>query len=461
MKKNADKIADLYEKYRTGQIGGDDLWDTDGRLKTNDAVIPLVQPYMPEEFGDCLWLQDISFRTERAVQGSNVHFYIEAGLKEETLLTVDMVADTEKNILYLTIPQVNATPVSMEMTPEMLAFFTQQAGSGQNTEALRKSLPDRNTFREFAVRYLTLLADEMDTVEKEYTKISIGRKSRRVTALTAAISQADLQKAILTEMKDDPAILQFLRNYAKNTDTDQKTLTDLYQSAIDNALGDKTNTGTIRSTTYVDFMGNIIGRDIASVENGKTDELFHYYIVAKSRKNLQFDVYFEDIQLCGSYRKKSSKVTVDADVCQDGTEYLSVGLTVLENGHKTLLLTPRKAMLDALAEKLETDLPSNLLDGSLLVQINLFGAKTMSVSCMGEELVYLELTPRKCKEEVTIPNNSANVDNTFAIGMWALGADFKTVFRELEAAGVPDTVTDRIYQELFRLIVDRVTEELS
>lgn len=468
LRKNADKLAEelINTKFDMAYSG-----DVDAQVLADEDFISVIQPYLPEEFGDAQWLSDVMLDVDYAITDTAVHYTIGVGLAEERLLTIDLIADLEESVFYLTIPELSTKPISIEVDESVIASIQDAQSSQKIAEAFVKSLPDKETLSDLIYDYLVLFINELDDVKKEKRVVlTTGGVSLKTTALTATIQEDDLYdaaEAMLKKAQTDPVILAFLERFSNNlkatfpdddsiaepfsTSNYMNAIADLMDEVVENrAYIDYSK--AVLYTCYVDYMDNIVGRRVATSESGVVTEMFHYYTLYSSRNNFFFELSIsgeeesDSIFLSGTYTITDDVGAATCNIQVDGETYLTVNISDLKEKSGTIRLSPSKALVDIILEDADLDVPSALLSQLAVVYRYNEDTKHYELDLMAgsNSLLLIKADVQKGTREITIPEKSVDSNNIVESFIWLKAMDFKGYFKTLQDAGVPKEVCQAI-----------------
>lgn len=448
-----NKTSDGGLEIRLGSAGRDLLMS---------AVGPTLQQLNPEE--DLAWLQGLGIEGSRVTQGDLSSIQLRLTLNGTKLVTVDLSADTANDKAYVAIPELKADYLEMPLSQltamgggsGVMQFVgilgnLLSADNGQMAEAIR-SMPDKATVAKLIDKYLNLILDCAEEVEKDTEDLSAGGITMEVTALELTADGPTLAKAlenVYTEMKKDKDIKDIIVNTSKARGEDGNAAYEEFLKKLDEKLKDldKVKQGSgLEMTVYTDAAGEVVGREL------HTEDFI--YILKFPEQGDKFGlelVLGEDgnaLQLKGKGTKSGDKLTGELEM-DSGGSYL--GILALDGLDKEKMkkgvftgaveIRPSDAMLNTgsstassllrnLVLRIEMDTSRN--KGKVTLHILSDGASILTIAGNVES---------KSGGKVTAVNGAEMEE-------WSADLDangfLMTLVESLERAGVPEAYTSMI-----------------
>ena len=342
----SDNAAEAYDTWVLANKDVDNM-TSDGGLEIKlgsagrdllmGAVGPTLQQLNPEE--DLAWLQSLGIEGGRVTQGDLTSMQLRLSLNGTKLITLDLSADTANDKAYLSIPELKADYLEMPLSQltdmaggSGIMQFVGMAGSllsadnKQAAESLR-SMPDKATVAKLIDKYLNLILDCAEEVEKDTEDMSAGGITMEVTALEVTADGPTLAKAlenVYTEMKKDKDIKEIVVNTSKARGEDGNAAYEEFLKKLDEKLGDldrvKQGDG-LEMTVYTDASGEVVGREV------RTEDFTYSLKFPEQGDKFGLELILgegsEGLQLKGKGTKSGDKLTGELDM-ESGGSYLGI-----------------------------------------------------------------------------------------------------------------------------------------
>ena len=470
----SDLSANAAEAYDTWVLANKDVdnMTSDGGLEIKlgsagrdllmGAVGPTLQQLNPEE--DLAWLQSLGIEGGRVTQGDLTSMQLRLTLNGTKLITLDLSADTANDKAYLSIPELKADYLEMPLS-ELTSMgggsgimqFVGMAGAllgadnKQAADSLR-SLPDKATVAKLIDKYLNLILDCAEEVEKDSEDLTAGGITMEVTALEVTADGPTLAKAlenVYTEMKKDKDIKEIIVNTTKARGEDGNAAYEEFLKDLDEKLEDldrvKEGDG-FEMTVYTDASGEVVGREV------RTEDFTYSLKFPQQGDKFGLELMLgegsEGLQLKGKGTKNGDKLTGELDM-ESGGSYL--GILALDGLDKEKMkkgvftgaieIRPSDAMLDT-----GSATASSLLR-NLVLRIEMDTARnkgSVSFNIISDGKLLLSLGSRAESK------SGGKVSTVKGIDMEEWSADLSasdflnTLVDSLKKAGVPEAYTSMI-----------------
>ena len=435
-----------------------------GRDLIMAALGSTLQQLNPDE--DLKWLKTLGVNTSVVTQDDKSSLQMQLTLNSVGLVTLSLVADPVNDKAYISIPELKKEYVEIPLSQldamgsgggvmQIIGMISgvAQADTGKMADAL-KGMPDKGGMEKLIQKYLDMLLECAEEVEKEKGKLTVEGVSEEVTILKLSADGEALSKAmgnILTEMKKDNDIKSIVTGMAEAQEKDSAEAYKSFLSELDKALEDvddlKESSG-FDMTVYTDAGGDIIGRELRAGD--------FVYIMKKPQQGDKFGLEFSfgseggALSLKGDGKKSGDKLTGELDIEAAGTY---MGVLALDGFDEAKL---KKGMLSGTIEIR----PSDALLGSV-------GGDSMLSSVLRNLAIRLEMDTGKDKGSFTLSilndggsllSVSANANGKGGgkvpsvsgedMDKWSSEMDTQSFLAKLvdslESAGVPDAYTSMI-----------------
>ena len=433
-----------------------------GRDLLMGVVGPTLQQLNPEE--DLAWLQSLSIEGGRITQGDLTSMQLRLTLNGTKLITLDLSADPANDKAYLAIPELKADYLEMPLS-QLISMgggsgsmqFVGMAGSllsadnKQMAESLR-SMPDKATVAKLIDKYLNLILDCAEEVEKDTEDLTAGGITMEVTALELTADGPTLAKAlenVYTEMKKDNDIKAIVVNTSNARGEDGNAAYEEFLKDLDEKLGDldRVRQGDgFEMTVYTDASGEVVGREVHAAD--------FTYVLKFPEQGDKFGLELllgedtEGLHLTGKGTRSGDKLTGELDMESNGS-YL--GILALDGLDKEQMkkgvftgaieIRPSDAMLDT-----DSATASSLLR-NLVLRIEMDTARnkgSVSFNIISDGNLLLSLGSRAESK------SGGRVSPASGTDMEAWSADLSatdflnTLVDSLKSAGVPEAYTSML-----------------
>ncbi len=414
------------------------------------------------------WLSQLTLSVDANVQKTAMQAALGIGLGDNSLLSADMILDLEKSVVYMALPELNKTYLSVDMSSQLPADQLDEvlAQSTQMTDALVKALPSEETLNKLITTYVDIVLSEIDSVEKENDTITVNDVSQKVVVLTAKITQKDLldiaEKVLKKAEKDQDLkdVLTDLGDYVneigKMNGGEYFEPVDLYQEfvnaipsaleEIEEAKEDTDSSNYIKLKVYVDMQNNVRGHAMTIYGDGeKQGPSLSWLSVVKG------DTTYTEADLAGG--RITGEETVKKGVSQgeyslyvEGEKLGTLEFEDVTENSGTLRLVPSEELISQALSG--SGIPTAMLGDSLALELS-YDAKDTEASyevkiLVGSKaLVGLALSGKASDGgNIAIPSDALNAADETVISQWLEGADLSKLITSLENAKVPTELVD-------------------
>lgn len=241
------------------------------RLELDPSVVELVlrASDAPEELSADTFT-DILLNLQINTTDTGISLNAAAGLKGVELLTLNFLMNMEDGGAWMQIP---------ELTEAYLHAPTGAMSVGQS--APYNMFPDSDMLLELLERYIPLIVEELDEVEKDTDTVKAGDLRKKLTTLTVEMSQKEfisLRATLVEEFSRDEDILDLLQIYCDDynkryeeyidagfvTQLTPEDLLEQWEDSLDAAREDIDSSDPVEFMFYVDNKGRIVGFTIKS-----------------------------------------------------------------------------------------------------------------------------------------------------------------------------------------------------
>jgi len=157
-------------------------------------------------------------------------------LGKNDILSVDMIFDKENLIVYLGVPSISNSYMSIDLEDVYDDYEIENIETVfEFIDKLDEASPSPEVVNKIISKYLTLVIKQINDVEKSTEVIEANGVSEKVTALDINITEETIQNiflAVFTEIKDDEDIKNIVFNISEAID-EEFDMEDTYDDAMD------------------------------------------------------------------------------------------------------------------------------------------------------------------------------------------------------------------------------------
>ena len=322
---------------------------------------------------------------------------------------------------------------------------------------LMKLLPEEDAFNTLLERYADLILSQIVNVKKDTKTVSCGGASQDVTVLTSTATEEELTQILITVfetmIEDDElrAIVENAEDVLEDLGFETDGLYYSFRDALDAAVEEMKETDTdddnyATLVTYVDYQGNIVGRDLTLTTDDDDMEVFHYLSLTEGDKiGFSLEIPEGDVQIEGEGTKNGDKLNAVYELSVDG---MNLGKLELEDVIVTdemmsgvYKIRPSSEIIEAMFGS--TELPAGLMGDALALKFEIERTQETSelairLTTGGSALISLECTGKwLASADVLVPSNAIDVNDTVGLAEFVTSLDFDKLISKMEEAGVP------------------------
>jgi len=263
-----------------------------GALEINvgDDALKLLEDSLEGIYGKKLemdWLNTIAFKVAGNVDDKVQQMDFALAIDDKEILDMDMIMDMDKQKMFFAILNLSEQYVGVSMdeyTEEDVDVFEFYAN-----EEIMEALPSEKEFNNLLNKYIKIVIDNMDNVEKSKDTIEVDGVEQKVTVLVFHLDSQtiyEIGEDILNEAKKDKELKKYIEDVAKAAgEEDTKKVYEDFVASVDEALKtiqeeEYDNETLLVLTDYVNANHEVVGRRL-EVED---EEVFRYVTAQKGKK---------------------------------------------------------------------------------------------------------------------------------------------------------------------------------
>ena len=411
---------------------------------------------------DLDWFKKVEFSTGVDMKDEMVGVGLDFAVNKESILSTIVSVDTENQILYVQLPDLNKNSIGIDMDGQMDSY----GESLERSKALVKAMPSASTVNKLANKYLKLALSKIEDVKKKDKTITCEGITQNVTELKATISEDtldDIQEALIEEMTDDKELKKIFNNIleaaaAGSEDEMDVDADEAYEEFVEGfaaGLDDlKYYTGEDKEIvlkTYVDSNGDIVGREIEYTDR-RGEHSITYKKVKKGSKfgfELSMDVDGDSVKITGTGKEIGSSITGEFEGKVDGTSYVDLKVKGLKTSDaKKGIINGQISISPSSSLVKEMSLPSKIKNMELVMKISSNkDSSKVSAELKSEKDSYATISASVSKgngSKAKVPGKVVMIEEEDDIVEWAEGLDISKLIKKLSKMGVPDEVIDAL-----------------
>lgn len=428
---------------------------------------------------DLSWLKSISVKGNWATKSGVTSADASIAMNKDNILSGGLILDTEKESLYIQIPELTKTYIGMDLGDFMSNYEREMLDETmESSKALADALPSQSDAQKISKKYLDIALGCIDDVSKKTEKETVEGVTQKFTAVEVTIDDdtlQDIMKAVLKEMKKDKDIKKIVRDVAKAVDEDGDDVYEEFQESIDDILDDIKyydlgDAEELVMTVYIDGKGNISGRslELKSSTGKRRDSATVKMLMTEKGSKFGYELSVsgfgsESVKLTGSGKKSGDKISGDFKLKYNGTSLVDVAVKNFD------LDKAKKGQLDGAFEISASSKIGSLIGsamaGSVIEDVKLlltFGSSkntstvSLGVEYDGDDLGKASVSVKTDKgSKASIPSgkNVVMVEDMDDLEDWIETIDWSKVISNLKKTDLPSEVLD-LLEDVVDMIED-------
>ncbi len=487
----AESLAEAISKLVEGanNISGDKLAlkpvSEKMTFKVNKPVIDFVEKLAGGNGVDLDWLNGADAVIDMVYDGKDkVGMDIGLNINGKEITTAKAVCDYSAGKVYMVLPDINNQYVYVDISAvndrtnnnnssnsmvsggEFGYLSAESAVDSTPSNALAamdfsvftKNLPEQKELEKLLNKYISLILDNIEEVEKENDTIEVGDLTCKCTKYTVEIDEELLRKvfkAVLTELKNDEVVKQYIIKTAEELDEDGDEVYDSFKDTIKDALDsiDELKSEDFDYSIWVDSNGNIVSLLIG---DGTFD--IEYKSVEKGNKfATEFSIGDKETKLGfkNEGEVKDGRLKSETRFIMNDTTYLVVEADNVDPDKQakdefsgTLTISLGQGLRDMI--KMSGDeLLAGFADAKLIISCdakeNDAAKIKLAVNLKSDEWVSIELEGEYTESQtVEIPTNYVDSTNEAGMQNWLKTAKFDKLLDNLTQANVPAELVSQL-----------------
>lgn len=463
LKNSTHDITDYYGKV-VDSFGKDSASEGKIKLNVSDEVLDLAKNYVGPDM-NLDWLKNIAINQKINVKDDV--YLSETGLEisGKTIVDLTTIANMSKQEFYVAILSLSDKYLKLEAGNNAAAIDYQKF---LYDDEFLKALPSDDELDKILDKYLEIVVDELNDVEKSKDTLEIGGIEQDVVVLEFNLdtkTAIKIAKNVLKEAKNDKDIkkqLDSIAKYLKKEGLLESTneLYGGYKEGIEDLLDeinelDYENEDVVTIIDYVDKSHKIVGRTIEV----KGIEIF-YYATAKDGDDFASELVCRNFVIKGEGTEVKGVVNAKYTVTVATKEYATISVTDYDDSKIKDGILSGKISVKPTKEALKLAIPdSSVLSAIELLDLGLeldFASteetEKLSVNVISKDKTFFGITIEVTETEpqkVSLPERDKTMDSTMA-DEWASELDLTKITAALKEAGIPiDLIMDMAEEYIY------------
>jgi len=413
---------------------------------------------------DVSGLSKIGMDFKVATNEENYSGGIVARLGDRSLISLNALAQMEKGMIYLQLPELSNKFIGVDISAEMSELEDAFAEYGNVLELY----PEGEVLEDMIHRYMTIVIDSFEDVKEVKDVVTVGDYEEKCTTLCATMTEPEMYtmlETILKEAKDDKALQDMLVGFVAYAEvTDEQEFRNSFTESIDTYLNNidiykaqADSNNYFSMSIMVNKKGEVIGRKF---EVNK-QELLISYMMPQEKDAFGYELKVGSVSslviIEGEGTKTSSEMSGEFLIRMDSMDIgqFDIATLVIESmdmkkwDQGLLDITCRIKPDAELYSELGVGAAGVLLAGyELIYEAHMeVGKEEAALSLVnGSELIIKLMTVAKSGqyEGIEVPTDSILYETDEDLLEWMQTMDFDKFMENIAQSGMPAELVESI-----------------
>lgn len=472
----ADDISNVYGSV-VEALEFDSAAEGELRLVLGDELLQMAETALGGQM-QLDWVKDIAIAYDVNMDGSAEEFSLGLKLGKTEIIALNMIMDMVKGDIYMALANLSDKYLYINGGSEVVgggASGSSILGSIYGNENLTKALPDEETVNELIDKYVEIVLDQLENVEKSSDSVKVDGIEQDCTKIKFTVTQEDFMNialALLEEVKNDGEIEDIIKDFVKFLNEEElldqdpsKAYSELVSGIEDTIKDGKEAKASMDSealkrelmsiTDYVNGSHEIIGRDLEVA-----GQKYVSYATAHDGSDFATEVKIANmLTFKGNGTDKSDKISGKFNLTVSGMNIADVEVTDFDTAaldDQILNGTFRVLINKQLLSGIDAGDYAALLSGFDGIEIKSAGDKDeasveFNVIYNNKILVGIATDAKKVdSEKIAVPDKKDTIDATDseAVKAYLESLDLDKLYTALKDAGVPSQLVDLLKSAL-------------
>lgn len=450
-KNSAHEVTDVYGKF-AGNYGKDSAAEATIKLNISDEALNVLKSYMGDDV-DLNWVKNVIIKQNANLKDNVYSNEMQLEISGKKIIDLSTISDMDKQEIFIAILTLSDKYIKASNSEsDMPVAYQELLANGEIIEVL----PSEEELDELIDKYLEIIINGMDDVEKSKETIEVDGIEQEVTVLEFELDTktvAKIAKDVLKEAKKDKAIKKHINKVAdyledKELIDDADVVYDSYKEAIEELLDDLNendyeNEELLTIIDYVDGSHKVVGRTIEV----KGKEILSY-ATAQDGDEFATEIVCENVVIKGKGTEVKDVIDAEYTLIVDTEELVVLTVTDYNASKIDEGIVSGKFVVEPTEKALELlDIDDSMLSSIKLLELGLEldfasteSTANMSFNVISKDKVLFGITVESAVKEpqkVKLPA-SDKVLGVDKADEWASEFDLTKITDALKEAGVPD-----------------------
>ncbi|MBR6681801.1 MAG: hypothetical protein IKL40_02320, partial [Clostridia bacterium] len=409
-------------------------------------------------------------------------FDIGVNLNDTELITANAIMDIQGGKIYFAIPDLNEEYVYIDMnsiyaqsqpaqkpsgnvsllstsaTPTMMTVNPYATLNGIDIEVYTKHLPEQKELEALLTKYINLILSCVENVASGNDTLEIGGLTCKCSKYTVDVDDELVQKifkAVLTELRDDATVKQYVIGTANELGEDGEDVYDEFRDGIKDALSnlDELTVDDFEYSIWVDASGNTVAFTV------EIDSfIFEYKSFEKGAKfatEISMGEKDEMIGFVNEGTKENGKVNSETLFKMNDTTYVKVETSRNESENGDFIGTLTISLGQGFKDMMKVsgnEILNKFADATIVIDCNASGNNAdakLALVLNSEEWCSIETGLGVSDAgKIEIPANCIDGSKEANMENWAKKLDFEKLLGKLESANVPSELVSELRRNI-------------
>lgn len=446
-----DEVSEAYGMYLEN-LETEAAADATIKLNVGDDLISLIEDAAEDYLYDSIdldWINNVTLDMGVNLKDNVERILTSINVDGEAIVDMDMIMDMENGEIFYAFPLLSDKYLKMEYdmsSMEEIEFLYDPE--------FRKVLPSEEELDKLLDKYINIIFENLDNVEKDSGVLEISGIEQKLTALEIEISQEDainIAIEVLETAKKDKqlkTLIEDISKYLEKMDLiyDADDVYDEFCEAIDEGLDSLEDQEIYDDEviTLIDYVNSdleVVGRKIETEYAG---DVFHYATVRDGKK-FAYELVVEELVISGEGTEKGNTVNGEYSIEYYGDEICDVVVTDFKTDSDYLngkiRITPSSEILEFMG--LDSYVASAFSIVSPALELNFDNKKgsgnvEMNLVSGEEVLLGFTISSKETKtSKVKMPDSADVCDVYDDYEEWVDSIDVDGLLDKLDDLGIP------------------------
>ncbi len=438
-------------------------------VELSDAALELIKEAVGDI--DLSFLNDTEIKLGAGLDGDFLQINAALGINGKTIFDPSLALDLNKGEMLISILALSDKYIRADLADMDVPEMPPVSEYLDMIEKYADALPDEGELNKLLGKYVGIVLDELDEVEKGEEKLEIGEITEKLTTVELGFTNEmarDILVAVLSEAKNDKTIKKYINNVSELLENDgiipdAGEIYEYYVEAVESALGnfeelEVDDDVLFTLVDYVDSSHKVVGRKLFMGDDTDTAPLAFYGTVHDG-KDYEFEFVITgaeapQVYISGSGVDKGGVLTGDYTITLQGMSLLKLSLedfdmNALKSGKikGTVIITPSKELLGSMGVGNIEMSGISMADIAVGLDLDIDGTSadiTVNALVDGEVFAGVKLVSKMTGAPSVKTPSDKNVVDVEDVEEWVASIDLERFVNNLKSAGLPKEITEAL-----------------